>query len=177
MPKLPATKLIRPPVNSEINIDYIIENGLQVNFEWQSLKQEVARYILRVYNIHDPTPVFEKDFDPDTTTYLFDGDDFSNTLGKANGKWYWTIEAQTDFMGMLLQRGTEARSDFNVDIPRNKPGDVKTEDERVKIRYGVEPQDEDQSESVKKKLKNAKKKTSDKVKITDKKQKKKKKKK
>ena len=170
MPKLPATKLISPAANSEINIDYIIENGLQVNFEWQELKQEVARYILRVYNISDPTPVFEKDFDPEVSTYLFDGDDFSNTLGKANGKWYWTVEAQTDFMGMLLQRGTEARSDFNVDIPRNKPGDVRTEDERTKIRYGVDENDE-QSENVKKKLKNAKKKSSDKVKITDKKKK------
>ena len=176
MPLLPATTLISPAANSEINIDYIIENGLQVNFKWQKLNQEVARYILRVYNIHDPTPVFEKDLDPDTTTYLFDGEDFSNTLGKANGAWYWTIEAQTDFMGMLLQKGKQARLDFNVNIPRNKPGDVQTEDERNRIRYGVEQQDEEQSESVKKKLKNAKK-SSDKVKLTDKKQKQKKKKK
>ena len=176
MPMLPATKLIQPAANSEINIDYIIENGLQVFFEWQKLNQEVARYILRIYNIHDPSPVFEKALDPETTSYLFDGDDFSNTLGKANGKWYWTIEAQTDFMGMLLQKGKQARFDFDVNIPRNKPSDITTEDERYKIRYGVEQQDEEQSESVKKKLKNAKK-SSDKVKLTDKKQKKKKKKK
>lgn len=177
MPMLPATRLIQPAANSEINIDYIIENGLQVFFEWQKLNQEVARYILRVYNIHDPTPVFEKALDPETTSYLFDGDDFSNTLGKANGKWYWTIEAQTDFMGMLLQQGKQARLDFNVNIPRNKPSDITTEDERTKIRYGVLAEDdEEQSENVKKKLKNAKK-SSDKVKLTDKKQKKKKKKK
>ena len=176
MPVLPSTRLLRPAANTEINIDYIIENGLQVYFEWQKLNQEVARYILRIYNIHDPSPVFEIDLGSETTSYLFDGDDFSNTLGKANGGWYWTVEAQTDFMGMLLQRGKEARLDFTVNVPRNKPSDVKTEDERYNIRFGVEQDFEVESESIKKKLSNAKK-GSEKIKLTDKKQKKKKKKK
>lgn len=176
MPILPATKLVKPALNSQINIDYIIDNGLQINFEWEELKQEVARYIFRIYNIHDPSPVFEQAFDPGVKTFTLDGDNFSNTLGKANGEWYWTIEAQTDFMGMLLQHGKEARFDFTVDIPRNKPGDVKTEDESQKVRFGVQ-NDEDQTENVKKKFKNAKKKDEEKVTITNKKQKKKKKKK
>lgn len=172
MPKLPAPKMLHPIDNSKIDIDYIINNGLKVNFEWESLnEQELARYILRIYNVTDPSPVFEIALDPATTSYLFEGDDFSNTLGKANGDWYWTVEGQTDFYGLLLQTGLTNQANFNVNIPRNKPGDVQTNKENG-IRYGVDKEIE-QTDNVKKKLKNAKKSTEKTQKVSKKKKKKK----
>lgn len=156
MPKLPVPEMISPKDDLLINIDYIINNGIQVNFKWGKMNG-IARYIFRIFKKEDPSPLFEVTLPPDQTEYLFEGEDFANTLGKYNGGWQWSVEAQTDYEGELLQRGATTKIPFNVSIPKTKPEDVVTSEEK-EIRYGLD-EDFDPDENIEQKIKNAKKKT------------------
>ena len=165
MPKLPIPEMISPQDDLRINIEYIVENGLKINFNWGKM-DGIARYIFRIFKKEDPSPLFEVELDPDTTEYTFEGEPFANTVGKYNGGWGWSVEAQSDFEGELLQRGATKIIYFDVDIPRNKPGDVAIQEEK-RLRYGL-GEDEELDPNIEKKLKNAKKSSDDKVQKTNK---------
>lgn len=156
MPKLPVPEMISPKDDLLINIDYIINNGIQVDFKWGKMNG-IARYIFRIFKKEDPSPLFEVTLPPDQTEYHFEGDDFANTLGKYNGGWQWSVEAQTDYEGELLQRGATQKIPFTVNIPKTKPEDVVTNEEKS-IRYGLD-EDFEPDANIEQKIKNAKKKT------------------
>lgn len=166
MPKLPMPGMIAPAKNSLIDIDYLINYGAKMNFKWKPM-EGITRYIFRLFKKEDPSPLFEIKIGPDKSEYTLEGDLFLNTLGKYNGGWYWSIEAQLDYQGELMQRGLTEMSAISVNIPRNKPGDVQTLVE-TDLRYGT---NEEFDENVEKKLKNAKRVTTPKTKKTKKSQK------
>ncbi|MCR5765131.1 MAG: FecR domain-containing protein [Treponema sp.] len=156
MPKLPVPEMISPKDDLLINIDYIINNGIQVDFKWGKMNG-IARYIFRIFKKEDPSPLFEVTLPPDQTEFHFEGDDFANTLGKYNGGWQWSVEAQTDYEGELLQKGATKKIPFTVNIPKTKPEDVVTSEEK-EIRYGLD-EDFEPDANIEQKIKNAKKKT------------------
>lgn len=157
MPKLAVPEMIYPPRNTIINIDYLINHGPKITFKWGKI-DGIARYILRIFKKEDPSPLFEIKLAPDKNEYVFQDEPFLNTLGKYDGGWYWSIEAQSDYYGELFQRGETELYDITVNIPRNKPEDVETIPEHGVTRYGTDI-DPNMDENIKKKLKNSKKPT------------------
>lgn len=112
IPKLSAPQMIQPPANNDFNAAYFKNNRI-INFKWGKVTN-ADRYILSIL-AEDGRVLFTKQFDKNTTEYKFDD------LTKLEvGNLRWTLEAQSEYNGVLFQRGEVRPSLLKINLPSLK---------------------------------------------------------
>lgn len=112
---------IREPVESDIFAAEYLRNNRFIKFAWTKIS-EADQYILRIYDSNQKC-IFENIVDKNSTEYVLE-----NLSILADGKYTWTVEAQSLYDGSLFQSGKIEQHHFEIDLPEvpqmkiKKPG-------------------------------------------------------
>lgn len=114
IPKLKSPVMIEPVRGKVFDANYFMENR-QIRFKWGTVAQ-AAKYIFTVQN-EEGEYIINEELPSDQTEYIYE-----NIASLKVGKLTWTVEALSEFEGLVFQHGETNPIEFSISLPTlNKP--------------------------------------------------------